>query len=183
MLTQRKLIVSLALISFAIPAAAGSLVYVVNGSQFGTVDLNTGAFNSIGPGTPEGADGLVPQPNGSLLTLAFTGNLDSINPATGVVSLIGPTGLADCLNYPVSPCGPTSANTIAQLGGTIYATDIANDLYTVNPSTGHATLIGPTGIPAVPAAPLSTNPDGTFNAFDDTLFSAGGNLYATFDAI
>lgn len=30
--------------------------------------------------------------------------------------------------------------------------------------------------------PLSDNPDGTFNAYDQTLFSAGGNLYATFDA-
>jgi len=49
--------------------------------------------------------------------------------------------------------------------------------------TGVATLIGPTGIPAVPAIPDSNNPDGTFNAFDETLFGVGTNLYATFDAI
>jgi hypothetical protein len=182
MLTQRQLIGSLALVLFSVPASADSMVYVVNGQQFGTLDLNTGAFSQIGPGTPEGADGLVPGPNGSLITLAFTGNLDSINPATGAVSLIGATGLADC-SMPSSPCGPTSANSLGRLGGTIYATDLNNDLYTVNPVTGAATLIGPTGIPAVPAIPDSTNPDGTFNAFDSSLFGAGGNLYATFDAI
>ena len=184
MIVRQTLLSSLALLMFTTSASAGSLVYVVTGNQqFGTVDLTTGAFSQIGPNTPEGEDGLVPGPNGSLLTLTYSGNLDSINPATGIASLIGATGLADCSNYPVSPCGPTSANELAALGGKIYATDIANNLYTVNPLTGAATLIGATGIPAVPAIPDSNNPDGTFNAFDESLFSAGGSLYATFDAI
>jgi len=182
MLTGKKFTVSLALVLFAASAGAGPLVYVVNGAQFGTVDLVTGAFQVIGPGAPEGSDGLTPGPNGSLLTLTFSGNLDSINPATGVATAIGATGLADC-STPTSPCGPPSANELGSLGGTTYATDFNNDLYTVNPLTGAATLIGPTGMPAVPFIPDSTNPDGTFNAFDESLFSAGGNLYATFDAI
>ena len=184
MIVRQTLLSSLALLMFTTSASAGSLVYVVTGNQqFGTVDLTTGAFSQIGPDTPEGEDGLVPGPNGSLLTLTYSGNLDSINPATGLTSLIGATGLADCSNYPVSPCGPTSANDLAALGGKIYATDISNNLYTVNPLTGAATLIGATGIPAVPAIPGSTNPDGTSNGSDESLFSAGGSLYATFDAI
>ena len=184
MIVPQKLLSSLALVLLTTSASAGPIVYVVTGNQqFGTVDLATGAFSQIGPDTPAGEDGLVPGPNGSLLTLTYSGNLDSINPATGIASLIGATGLADCSNFPVSPCGPTSANELAGLGGTIYATDISNNLYTVNPLTGAATLIGPTGIPAVPAIPDSTNPDGTFNAFDESLFSARGSLYATFDAI
>jgi hypothetical protein len=126
---------------------------------------------------------LVPGPNGSLLTLTFSGNLDSINPATGIASFIGATGLADCSNFPISPCGPTSANNLGEAGGAIYATDFSNNLYTVNPLTGVAKLIGPTGIPAVPTTPGTFNPNGTFNAFDETLFGAGGGLYATFDAI
>jgi hypothetical protein len=60
-----------------------------------------------------------------------------------------------------------------------YATDLANNLYTVNPLTGAATKIGPTGIPAVPLIP---NTDGLINISDETLFAAGGKLYATFDA-
>jgi hypothetical protein len=94
----------------------------------------------------------------------------------------GATGLADCTT-PASPCGPTSANTLGGLAGTIYATDFNNNLYTVNPLTGAATLIGSTGIPAVPAIPGSTNLDGSTNISFESLFGAGGKLYATFDAI
>src|ERR1017187_9805827 len=58
MLSQRKIIVSLALVLFTVPASAGTLVYVVNGfQQFGTIDLASGAFSQIGPNTPEGANG------------------------------------------------------------------------------------------------------------------------------
>jgi hypothetical protein len=177
-----NLIFSLAFFCFTIPASADNLVYIVNGAQFGTMDLNTGAYSPIGSGTPQGAEGLVRGPNGSLLTLTFSGNLDSINPATGAPTIIGPTGLADC-SMPSSPCGPTSANVLGQVGGQIYATDFANDLYKINPTTGHATLIGPTGMPELTFVPLSTNPDGTFNAYDESLFSVGGDLYATFDTI
>jgi hypothetical protein len=183
MLTRQKLILSLTLVLTALPASAASIVYVVNGSQqFGTLDLVSGAFHQIGPDTPEGETGLVPGPNAAFLTLTVSGNLDSINPATGVTTVVGPTGLGDC-SLPTSPCGPTAANSLVRLGGTVYATDLGNDLYTVNPLTGAATLIGPTGIPAVPPNLLDTNPDGSFNAFNEALFSAGNNLYATFDVI
>ena len=97
------------------------------------------------------------------------------------MTVIGPTGLSDC-STPTSPCGPTSTNVIATLGGKIYATDFQNRLYTVNPATGAATAIGLTGIPAIPFVPLSTNPDGTINVYNEALFSAGGKLYAIFDA-
>jgi hypothetical protein len=188
MFTPKKLIISLALLLPVIPASAGTLLYVVNGppsgsAQFGTIDLGTGAFNQIGPSAPEGSQGLVQGPNGSLLTLDFSGNLDSINPVTGVTSLVGPTGLADCAAPPISPCGPHASNSLASAGGGIYVTDLSNNLYRVNPATGAATLVGPTGIPAVPFTPLTVNPDGSFDAFDEGLFGANGKLYATFDAI
>ncbi|MDQ2946571.1 MAG: hypothetical protein M3Y27_11605, partial [Acidobacteriota bacterium] len=81
MLARQKLTVLLALVAlalFTVPAIAGPIVCVVNGSQqFGTVDVGTGAFRQIGPNTPEAeVGGLVPGPNGSLLTLAGSGNLD-----------------------------------------------------------------------------------------------------------
>ncbi len=175
-------IFSLAFFLFTVPASADPLVYITNGAQFGTMDANTGAYSLFGPGLPQGAEGLVAGPNGSLLTLTFSGNLDSINAATGVPTIIGPTGLADC-SLPSSPCGPKSANDLGEVGGQIYATDFANNLYKINPATGHATLVGPTGMPGITFIPLSTNPDGTLNAYDESLFSAGGNLYATFDTL
>ena len=180
MFTSQKLLLSLALSALAASTTYGSSVYVENGSQFGTVDLDSGAFRSVGPGTPNGVSGLAPGPNGSLLTLSFSGNLEAINPNSGAVAVVGATGLADC-SLPASPCGPTSANTIAALGGKIYATDFQNRLYAVNPLTGAATPIGLTGMPALTFVPLTANPDGSLDVYDEALFPADGKLYATFD--
>ncbi len=170
MQTNLKRNALMALVLFTVPASAGPIVYGVTlFQQFGQLDLGSGAFSFIGPGTPEGSEGLVPGPGGSLLTLGFSGNLYSINPATGLSSLVGATGLGD------------STNAFGAAGGIDYATDLANNLYRVNPATGATTLIGPTGIPAVPFIPLTTNADGTTNLFLENLFGAKGGLYATFE--
>jgi hypothetical protein len=92
---------------------------------------------------------------------------------------VGATGLGDC-STPTSACGPNSANVIGQLDGRFYATDFANNLYSVDPATGAAKLIGPTGIPPLTAIPFSSNPDGSLNIYAESLFSFHGKLYATF---
>jgi len=164
---------------FSRPAAAASdkahpLVYIVTATgdlagtdaQFGTVDLATGAFHQIGPDTPEGQAGLVPGPHGELLSLTFSGDLESINPADGKTSVIGATGLDG------------AAVDLAEVDGKLYATDLSNNLYIVNPATGAATLIGPTGIPAVPGIGTPNMP-----LYDESLYGAKGKLYATFDVL
>jgi hypothetical protein len=183
---QRLLIASLALLPFSTPVRA-DLVYVISfnlatgNQQFGTVDLGTGAFQQIRSEAGEEYRGLVPFSNGSLLTLGFDGNLTSINPVTGLSAVIGPTGLSDC-STPSSPCGPRSAGVLAALGGTLYATDFSQNLYRVDSATGAATLVGPTGMPAVPfPSHFTSNSDGTANVMSATLFAASGSLYATFD--
>jgi hypothetical protein len=59
-------------------------------------------------------------------------------------------------------------------------TDFANNLYSLDPKTAATTLIGPTGIPGITAVPFSENPDGSFNVFGESLFSARGKFYAYF---
>jgi PEP-CTERM motif len=108
--------------------------------------------------------------------------LDAINPSTGALSVIGPTGFADCSTATSPGCGANAELSLGHAGGTIYTTDFANRLYTVDPVTGKATLVGNTGIPAVPFIPASTNPDGSFNFYDENLFDVGGKLFANFDA-
>jgi PEP-CTERM motif len=159
------------------------LVYVVNGSQqFGTINVAIGAFQQIGPAQPEaGSFGLAAAPNGSLVTFAYSSNLYSIKPTTGSPTLVGPTGLADCAT-PTLPCGPTSSATLGNFAGKIYATDFQNNLYDVNSVRGAATLIGPTGIPAIPFVPGSINDDGTINSYDEAIFGSAGDLYEMFDA-
>lgn len=159
---QQKLICSFAFTLFAASASAGSLVYVVTDSQqFGTVDLNTGAFHQIGSDTPGQQFNLVPGPNGSLYSLTLSGNLESINTATGATTVIGATGF-----------GAFNVGDLAEVGGMLYATDGNNNLYTVNATTGAAHLIGPTGIPAFAAPPTLG---------DESLYAVGGKLYETFD--
>ena len=186
MFSRQQLVMSLAFLSLTAPVSAAS-VYVLaldlatNDQQFGTVDLGSGVFQGIRTSADQEYRGLVPASNGSLLTLGFDGNLSSITPATGLVTVIGPTGMSNC-STPTSPCGPNSAGVLAALGATLYATDFSQNLYRVNPATGAATLIGATGMPVVPfPSHFTSNSDGTANVMSATLFAANGNLYATFD--
>src|SRR4051812_29561319 len=173
----------LALAVFAGAVSADPIINVLAGAQqqFGEMDLATGTFSPIAP-VPPTIQYLAPGPNGSLLTMSFNGDLVSINRTTGATAVVGPTGVTDCLAPPTPPSGPNSQLSFGAAGGVIYATDFANNLYTVNPATGRATLVGTTGIPAVPFIPAATNPDGSFNIYNENLFGAGGNLYANFDA-
>jgi len=169
----------------AIPAAAshGPLVYVITiAFQFGAVDLRSGAFLPIGPGLPpDVGTGLVPGRGATLLSLAFTGNLDAIDPVTGITSVVGATGLHDC-SSPADPYDPKCANVIGRLDGTVYVTDFVNNLYSVDPATGAAKLIGPTGVPPLTFVPFTANTDGSVNVYGESLFSAQGKLYAYFSA-
>src|SRR5690348_11225159 len=66
-------------------AFASPLVYVLGNNdegigRLGTVDVSTGVFQQIGPNAPVGTEGLALGPNGSLFTVAFSGDLYSISP-------------------------------------------------------------------------------------------------------
>ena len=163
----------LALLLFSVNAAAashGPYVYAVTfNSQFGTVDLSTGAFRQIGPATPEPLATLVWWGE-SHLSLSISGNLVRIDPTTGVTTPIGPTGLG------------FNAFALAEVRGKLYLTDFNNNIYTVDPQTGAATMLRVTGLPPDPAIPFTSNSDGTINLCDETLYGVGGELFATFDA-
>lgn len=185
MILWHKVVLALTLATPTVAAYADSVVYVIGDSgQFGTVNLSTGSFTAIGPGLSVGTGGLVRGPGGSPFSLGFNGNLNTINATTGVLSAVGATGLGDC-SLPTSACGSNSANIIGKVGSNLYATDYANNLYSVDPVTGAATLIGATGIPGLPFTPHSPvpgDPDGSFYIYDESLFDYGGQLYANLDA-
>jgi len=126
--------------------------------------------NQIGPSVPIGEVGLVSGPSGSLLTIDYAGNLNSINPGNGALTVIGATGL--CVNIAA----------FGQLGVNLYATDLNNNFYSLDASTGAGHLIGATHLPTIPFVPGTSNADGTINIFNEALFSVGGKLYATLNA-
>jgi len=168
------MILSLVSVLFAARAGASPRVYVITGTQqFGIVDLNTGQFIPIGNGTADALSNLV-WFKGNLLTVTVSGpnigSLARINPATGEETIIGQTGLR------------FNILDLAAVRGKLFATDLSNNIYSVDPATGVATVIRATGIPPDPSIPLTFNNDGTFNLCDEGLYSAGGKLYATFDS-
>jgi len=181
-----RFICMVALTLMTVRANADTLAYALalnpqtGTQQSGVLDLATGMFSS-GVATSPIIQYLAPGPNGSYLTMSFDGNLDSINPLTGATTVIGPTGFGDC-SSPSSPCGSNSQLSFGSAGGKLYGTDFANNLYAIEPTTGKATLIGATGVPGVPFVPASTNPDGSFNFYDENLFGADGHLFLNFDA-
>ena len=184
--TWMSVLAAVGALTFLPATAMSSPIYVVSAGIagngiFGTVDTASGAFQQIGPGNPDGYFGLVPASNGKLLSLTYTGNLDSIDPVTGVPTGIGPTGLVGCLDP--SACTFSSPFTIGSANGSIYLTDESNRLYTVDPGTGQATLFSAnSGLPAFPFLAGTQNADGTFNFVDESIFGVSGNLYVTFDA-
>jgi hypothetical protein len=157
---------------------AKNLAYIFTGTdQFGTIDLDTGAFTQLGNtgvklsglGVAQGA--LYGGQNGGStlyqvnladgsLTVVGTGNiayydtgsttkglyaidgsfkLYSVDPASGAVTLIGPTG--------VVPGEYTGMSTNSK---SLYLT-VSSNLYVLNTTTGAATLLGNTGTSAIGA--------------------------------
>ncbi len=171
LLAQPIFVTSLALLLFAASASAQSSIYVVTiNNQFGTVDLASGAFHAIGNPTPEGQANLVWGPEGSLLSLTNSGNLEKIDPETGETSVIGQTGLG------------YNAFDLAEVRGRLYATDFDNNIYAVDPKTGTARFLRATGMPPDPSIPFTANADGTVNLCDESLYGVGGQLFGTFDS-
>ena len=98
------------------------------------VTPSTGSLTSIGTGSGIDVDDFGSTTTG-LYAVSFGGTMDlySINPTTGVATLIGPTGLS----Y-------GSWRGLSTNSSTLYFADGA-DLYTLNTTTGSATLVGAFG--------------------------------------
>lgn len=161
---MRKAIASsaLTLIAFSLTgrlAHADNIAYAgaVNGA-YGTIDLNTGVFTSLGSlgQTPSG----MAVANGSLFVASYhtaNGTLFTVNPANGSLTSVGTAAGVDYDDF-----GSTTSG--------LFIVGTNADLYSVNPSTGSATLIGPTGLLLGAWRSLSTN--------SATLYFANGpDLY------
>jgi hypothetical protein len=137
---------------------ADSIAYMgtVSG-EFGTIDLNTGVFTSLGNSGLTLAGMAVASATlfGSSYHTA-AGDLYTINPANGAVTVVGTSGI----DY--DDFGSTTTG--------LYAIGTNADLYSINASTGAASLIGATGLTFGTWRSLSTNSSSLY-------FSNGTNLY------
>ncbi|MEZ4767459.1 MAG: hypothetical protein R2844_03430 [Caldilineales bacterium] len=132
-------------------------------NDFGTLDLNTGAFNVFGSSVPlagQSWTGLTIDP---LTNEAYASSCDittsaiySIDLGTGAATLIGTTTDAPCLiDIAIGP------------SGVMYGNDIVTDsIYTVNRNTGAVSYVGLTGYDANYAQGMDfDNDDGTLYVF------------------
>jgi len=139
---------------------ADNLAYAgLGGGNFGTIDLNTGVFTSLGNlgQTPAGLAVF----GGSLFATSYgNGTLYGVNTANGSLTQIGsPSGIFYSGGF------GSTMNGLYALGG---SSDL--ELYSINPTTGAATSIGLTGISLGPWRDLSVN-SGTL------YYGNGADLY------
>jgi hypothetical protein len=147
-----------------------------------TINQDTGAGTLVGhPDSVPGLTGLVFDISGTLYGTTISGPLDTgrvsnlvrIDPGTG--AQIGPAVPITADDQPISITDlALQPGTNTLYGTRLHEDDFTNSIYTINPTTGVATLIGNTG---VIGATLAFGPDGTLYqtsaVFDDDGFVAG----------
>jgi hypothetical protein len=148
---------------FAGGLKADQLAYLLGGQggptqAFGTVDLNTGAFTSLGT-ISSGVTGLGVA--GGTLYTDDNGSdtLESINTSNGALTAIGVSGVA------MSNFGSTTA-------GLYFIDGFTQDLYSINRLTAAPTLIGSTGLSlGVAGTALSTNSGTLYLDWQGSLYT------------
>jgi len=135
---------------------------------FGTIDLGTGAFTLLG-NSGQTLAGLAVA-DGSIFASSYhtaDGTLFQVNPANGILTTIGSAPGVDYDDF-----GSTTSG--------LYAVSFSTtqDLYSINPVTGAATLIGPTGLGYGSWRGLSTNSGALYFADGPDLYTLNTNTGA-----
>lgn len=162
--TSATLIAAVALPFLSLSANASPTVYMQTapGGPFGTINLGTGAFTAIGTPTV-GLSGLG-EYGGTVYAGSYLGDtatLYTVDTSTGAVTPVGaPTTLPGGMDL--------FGSTLSGLYGISYTNA---DLYSFNPTTGAATLIGPTGAPVTGTTGLSDNSGALY-------YSSGYDVYS-----
>jgi len=146
---------------------ADQIAYVASAAtnQFGTLDLQTGAFTKIaGENSYDGLTGLPggTAPGGTLYGTGLSNGNDvllTVNPGNGQATVVGPYGL----NFGFMSLAERQD---ATLFGVTFDSSAYKALYTITVSTGSATLVGRLGI-------------GSGGGFYATSFDSNGNLFET----
>jgi hypothetical protein len=150
-----------AFLSLVPSALADSMAYAGSSSgTFGTMDLSTGVFTSEG-NSGQTLAGLAVADGSTFATSYHTANgtLFEVNQATGALTTVGTATGVDYDDF-----GSTTTGLYAVSDGAVQ------DLYSIDPTTGAATLIGATGLGYGSWRGLSTN-SGTL------YFADGADLY------
>lgn len=132
-------------------------------SQVGILDLNGGFFYPLATLSAPPV-GIARDAAGLLYAVDYNNDLVRIDPLTGKVTIVGPTGLTT-----PGPLG-AAVDVFASLGtGELFLLDYFNDLYSVDKDTGKAKKIGSTGIPMITTVFFGTTFAGDCNSLYFTV--------------
>ncbi len=128
--------------AFALPTGLawdGQTMYGCTQTTFGTLNLETGAGTDIGPMyNAQSMIGMAGDNEGNIYGIdAYDDNLYSINSTSGLATIIGPLGID--IDDDTQDMAYDKNNNVLYLAGLVNA---MGALYTVNTSTGAATLVG-----------------------------------------
>jgi hypothetical protein len=133
-LLGRLLAVAALCLPFASYAQAEPVYVSRDFSQFGTVDVGTGVYTEIAT-TSVQLDALTFAPNGTLYGMGTDNHLYTVDPASGGLTNVGPTGTF----FPVTSLA-------ARKDGAVFGDDPFGMLFRVNLLTGTAAPVGGSGV-------------------------------------
>ncbi|MBI4340816.1 MAG: PEP-CTERM sorting domain-containing protein [Candidatus Omnitrophica bacterium] len=182
---MRQISVALLVFMLASGASGASAATILGVSWEGSVvsiDSSSGSSSSVGSSGFSGLNSLARSSTGQLITVAghplltTDSTLVDINPSTGAGTSLGtitglPAGTIRAAAFSSSDVLFAIAN-----GGGPFSTTEADDLYTINLSSGVPTLIGNTGFAGIQG--LAFAPDGTLYGWDVTSDFTGAGLIA-----
>lgn len=166
-----------AALAFTQPASAATLIGVSWEGGVVSIDTSAGSFSSIGDSGFAGLNSLARNSAGELYAVAGKPFFDAdstlirIDPVTGVGTALGTlTGLP---GGSVRALAFSSADALFAIGngGGPSAIGVADDLYTINISTGISSLVGNTGFTGIQGLDFASN--GTLYGWDLGTNGAG----------
>jgi hypothetical protein len=143
LLTQNLVLFGLTALLVPRISIGGPLVYALSNAgsapaQFGTLDLASGAFSSVGSTGSVGiGECLGYGSNGTLYAMGRSG-LFTIDPSSGAATLVGNYGGPALLAAAITPSGAMYG--VTDQGATAATANLS--LYSINPATGVASVLG-----------------------------------------
>ncbi len=174
--TRGTVTVAILFVALVSAVRADDMAYMINAqSQFGVIDLNTGDFAPLGNSSiPSNMSAGLGVAGGKLYTAAFTGStLYQVNLANGALTAVG----SGSLQYYGLGSTTSGLYALATYAGTNNVPLF--NLYSVDPSSGAATLVGPVGAVGPSAAwSLSTGSSTLYLVDNFNLYSLDTNTGA-----
>ena len=150
-----RIIVLAGLLTLTVLSAYSSTLSVVfYDNRYGTLNDATGVYTNVGT-LPISASAGDASMGGLLYVENMGSDLYTVDPNTGVSSLVGATGLT------------TTSGAFAGDSYGLFEVDYLSNVYSISPQTGQAELVGATGL-------VANN-----GSFDTSLSAAGAYLYYT----